>query len=121
MLERVVIPYANSPLTLQRYAVFLYLQTPYMSHDRFYLFRILSFSLELRRPPDVNREAAIFFRGASRLNPKNMKRKDYSYAGLTLLVEVRVPVLLKVKAYTRVRCGKTEKVSSYYRRIGVRK
>ena len=55
------------------------------------------------------------------VNPKNMKRKDYSYAGLTLLVEVRVPVLLKVKAYTRVRRGKTEKVSSYYRRIGVRK
>ena len=50
-----------------------------------------------------------------------MKKKDYSYAGLTLLVEVRVPVLLKVKAYTRVRFGKTEKVSSYYRRIGVRK
>ncbi len=45
----------------------------------------------------------------------------YSYAGLTLLVEVRVPVLLKVKAYTRVRFGKTENVSSYYRRIGVRK
>jgi len=50
-----------------------------------------------------------------------MKKKDYSYAGLMLLVEVRVPVLLKVKAYTRVRFGKTEKVSSYYRRIGVRK
>ena len=32
-----------------------------------------------------------------------MKRKDYSYAGLTpLLVEVRVSVLLKVKAYTHV-------------------
>ena len=50
-----------------------------------------------------------------------MKKKDYSYAGLMLLVEVRVPVLLKVKTYTRVRFGKTEKVSSYYRRIGVRK
>ena len=50
-----------------------------------------------------------------------MKKKDYSYAGLMLLVEVRVPVLLKVKAYTRVRFGKTEKVTSYYRRIGVRK
>ena len=49
-----------------------------------------------------------------------MKKKDYSYAGLTLLVEVRVPVLLKVKSYTRVRFGKTENVSSYYRRIGVR-
>ena len=54
-------------------------------------------------------------------NSTYMKRKDYSYAGLTLLVEVRVPVLLKVKSYTRVRFGKTEKVSSYYRRIGVRK
>ena len=50
-----------------------------------------------------------------------MKKKDYSYVGLILLVEVRVPVFLKVKAYTRVRFGKTEKVTSYYRRIGVRK
>ena len=49
-----------------------------------------------------------------------MKKKDYSYAGLTLLVEVRVPVLLKVKSYTRGRFGLTEIVSSYYRRIGVR-
>ena len=55
------------------------------------------------------------------ISRNQMKKKDYSYAGLTLLVEVRVPVLLKVKAYTRVRFGKTEKVSSYYRRIGVRK
>ena len=36
-----------------------------------------------------------------------MNKKDYSYAGLTLQVEVRVPVFLKVKAYTRVRFGKT--------------
>ena len=50
-----------------------------------------------------------------------MKKKDYSYAGLKLLIEVRVPILLKVKAYTRVRFGRIEKVSSYYRRIGVRK
>ena len=50
-----------------------------------------------------------------------MKKKDYSYVGLMLQVEVRVPVLLKVKSYTRVRFGKTEKVSTYYRRIGVRK
>ena len=55
------------------------------------------------------------------ISRNQMKKKDYSYAGLMLLVEVRVPVLLKVKAYTRVRFGKTEKVSSYYRRIGVRK
>ena len=41
-----------------------------------------------------------------------MKRKDYSYAGLTLLVEVRVPVLLKVKAYTRVRFRRQLKVTS---------
>ena len=46
-------------------------------------------------------------------NSTDMKRKDYSYAGLTLLVEVRVPVLLKVKSYTRVRFGKTEKVSYF--------
>lgn len=55
------------------------------------------------------------------ISRNQMKKKDYSYAGLMLLVEVRIPVLLKVKAYTRVRFGKTEKVSSYYRRIGVRK
>ena len=54
-------------------------------------------------------------------NSTYMKRKDYSYAGLTLLVEVRVPVLLKAKSYTRVRFGKTEKVSSYYMRIGAHK
>ena len=53
------------------------------------------------------------------VNTIYMKRKDYSYAGLTLLVEVRVPVLLKVKAYTRIRFGKTEKVSSHYRRMEV--
>lgn len=50
-----------------------------------------------------------------------MKKKDDSYAGLILQVEVRVPIILKVKPYTRVRFGKTEKVSAYYRRIGVRK
>ena len=50
-----------------------------------------------------------------------MKKKDYSYVGLMLQVEVRVPVILKVKSYTRGRFGKTEKVSTYYRRIGVRK
>jgi hypothetical protein len=55
------------------------------------------------------------------ISRSQMKKKDYSYAGLTLLIEVRVPVLLKVKSYTRVRFGKTEKVSAYYRRIGVRK
>ena len=55
------------------------------------------------------------------VNTIYMKRKDYSYAGLTLLVEVRVPVLLKAKSYTRVRFGKTEKVSSYYMRIGAHK
>ena len=54
------------------------------------------------------------------ISRNQMKKKDYSYAGLMLLVEVRVPVLLKVKTYTRVRFGKTENVSSYYRRIGVR-
>ena len=52
---------------------------------------------------------------------RNQMKKDCSYVGLTLQVEVRVPVLLKVKSYTRVRFGKTEKVSAYYRRIGVRK
>ena len=54
------------------------------------------------------------------ISRNQMKKKDYSYARLTLLVEVRVPVPLKVKSYTRVRFGKTENVSSYYRRIGVR-
>ena len=55
------------------------------------------------------------------ISRNQMKKKDYSYVGLMLQVEVRVPVLLKVKSYTRVRFGKTEKVSAYYRRIGVRK
>ena len=55
------------------------------------------------------------------ISTNQMKKKDYSYAGLKLLIEVRVPILLKVKAYTRVRFGRIEKVSSYYRRIGVRK
>ena len=55
------------------------------------------------------------------ISRNQMKKKDYSYVGLMLQVEVRVPVLLKVKSYTRVRFGKTEKVSTYYRRIGVRK
>ena len=54
------------------------------------------------------------------ISRNQMKKKDYSYVGLMLQVEVRVPVLLKVKSYTRVRFGKTENVSSYYRRIGVR-
>ena len=34
------------------------------------------------------------------ISRSQMKKKDYSYAGLTLLIEVRVPVLLKVKSYT---------------------
>ena len=42
------------------------------------------------------------------ISRNQMKKKD-------------LPVLLKVKSYTRVRFGKTEKVSTYYRRIGVRK
>ncbi len=50
-----------------------------------------------------------------------MNKKDYSHIGLSLQVEVRVPIFHKVKSYVRVRKGKTEKVSAYYRRIGVRK
>ncbi len=49
-----------------------------------------------------------------------MNKKDYSLARLTLQVEVTIPFFLKVKPYTRVRNGKIEKVSAYYRRIGVR-
>ncbi|MGM9784912.1 MAG: hypothetical protein ACI3ZI_07600 [Candidatus Cryptobacteroides sp.] len=44
------------------------------------------------------------------------KTKDHSYAGITILIEVRIPILIKVKGYTRVRNGKVEKVHSYYRR-----
>ena len=45
------------------------------------------------------------------------KTKDHSYAGITILIEVRMPILIKVKGYTRVRNGKVEKVNSYYRRV----
>ena len=67
------------------------------------------------------REGEISRMSFTAISRNQMKKKDYSYAGLMLQVEVRVPVLLKVKSYTRVRFGKTEKVSTYYRRIGVRK
>lgn len=43
------------------------------------------------------------------------KKKEPSCSGFSLLVEVRMPVLIKVKGYTRVRNGKIEKVRSYYR------
>ncbi|MBQ9309792.1 MAG: hypothetical protein IJ222_02895 [Bacteroidales bacterium] len=43
------------------------------------------------------------------------KKKVPSYAGISLLVEVRLPILIKVKGYTRIRYGKVEKVRSYYR------
>ena len=39
------------------------------------------------------------------------KTKDHSCAGITILIEVRMPILIKVKGYTRVRNGKVEKVN----------
>ena len=45
-----------------------------------------------------------------------MFKSDSSVFGITLHIEVRMPILLiKVKGYTRVRNGKVEKVHSYYR------
>ena len=36
------------------------------------------------------------------------KTKDHSCAGITILIEVRMPILIKVKGYTRIRNGKVE-------------
>ena len=47
----------------------------------------------------------------------NMFKSDSSVFGITLHIEVRMPILIKVKGYTRVRNGKVEKVNSYYRRV----
>ena len=44
-----------------------------------------------------------------------MLKSDSSVFGITLDIEVRMPILIKVKGYTRVRNGKVEKVHSYYR------
>ena len=43
------------------------------------------------------------------------KKKERFYAGIMMFIEVRMPILIKVKGYTRVRNGKIEKVHSYYR------
>lgn len=44
-----------------------------------------------------------------------MFKSDSSAFGITLNIEVRMPIL--IKGYTRVRNGKVEKVNSYYRRV----
>ncbi len=44
-----------------------------------------------------------------------MLKSDSSVFGITLHIEVRMSILIKVKGYTRVRNGKVEKVHSYYR------
>ena len=44
-----------------------------------------------------------------------MLKSDSSVFGITFHIEVRMPILIKVKGYTRVRNGKVEKVHSYYR------
>ncbi len=44
-------------------------------------------------------------------------RKESRSQGISILIEVRMPILIKVKGYTRVRNGKVEKVNSYYRRV----
>lgn len=46
-----------------------------------------------------------------------MIKSDALSFGITLLIEVRMPILIKVNGYTRVRNGKVEKVHSYYRRV----
>lgn len=45
------------------------------------------------------------------------KTKETLNAGVLMLIEIRVPVFVKVKGYTRTRLGKKEKVRSHYRRI----
>ena len=37
--------------------------------------------------------------------------------GLSLYLEFRIPKIVKVKAYARVRNGKIEKVRSHYRHV----
>ena len=44
-----------------------------------------------------------------------MKRNG-NKVGMQLQTEVRMPVLVKVKSYTRIQRGKTVKVHSYLRR-----
>lgn len=46
-----------------------------------------------------------------------MLKKGHLNAGILILIEIGLPVLIKVKGYTRVRNGKVEKVHSYYRRV----
>ena len=46
-----------------------------------------------------------------------MIKSDALSFGIALHIEVRMPILIKVKGYTRVRNGKVEKVNSYYRRV----
>ncbi len=46
-----------------------------------------------------------------------MFRKGFSTVGILILVEIGMPVLVKVKGYTRVRNGRAEKVRSHYRRV----
>ena len=45
------------------------------------------------------------------------KQKEHFYDGIRMLIEVRIPILIKVKGYTWIRYGKVEKVHSYYRRV----
>ena len=44
-------------------------------------------------------------------------QKKIIRAGLSLCLEVWIPKTIKVKAYKRIRNGKTEKVLSLYRRV----
>ena len=46
-----------------------------------------------------------------------MQRKDRSVVGILILIGIGMPVLVRVKGYTRVRRGKVEKVRSHYRRV----
>ena len=46
-----------------------------------------------------------------------MTRKGFSMVGILILIGIGMPVLVKVKGYTRVRRGKVEKVRSHYRRV----
>ena len=44
-------------------------------------------------------------------------QKKILRVGLSLYLEFRIPIIVKVKAYTRIRNGKIEKVRSHYRSV----
>ena len=48
-----------------------------------------------------------------------MKSKGNSYVGFQILIGIGMPVLVRVKGYTRIQNGKKVKVRSHYRCVWV--